>query len=169
MGRMRVFWNETNDQPPASLTATRVWIESRLRSRLHLPRITVPPSVCTIATSGLTKLTSVRSKISRVPVYPAIEDLLMRRGDLPAAAHHRSVVADEKGVVAERRSERLPVARAQRVEHLSVHSADRALVCGPLLVGSGVAVHGSELPSCEWAVRLRGFEEDPGDLVRCLQ
>jgi hypothetical protein len=79
-------------------------------------------------------------------LHPAIEDVLMRRGDLLPAAHHRSVEADEQGVVAERRRERLPVARAPRLEHPSVQSADRALVCGPLLVGSGVAVHGSELP-----------------------
>jgi hypothetical protein len=68
-------------------------------------------------------------------LHPAIEDVLMRRGDLLPAAHHRSVEADEQGVFAERRRERLPVARAPGVEHLSVQSADRALVCGPLFVG----------------------------------
>jgi hypothetical protein len=77
--------------------------------------------------------------------HPTVKDLLMRCGDLLAAAHHRSVESDEQRVLAERRRVRLSVARAPRLEHSPVQRADRALVRAFLLVGSAVAVHGSEV------------------------
>jgi hypothetical protein len=42
-----------------------------------------------------------------------------------------------------------------------VQSADRALVCGSLLFGSGVAIHGSELPfrSTSWLVAASENDE----------
>ncbi|MGH3673414.1 MAG: hypothetical protein ACRDSH_22775 [Pseudonocardiaceae bacterium] len=43
-GSMRVFWNDTNDQLPASRTATRVWIESRCGVGIDLLRRIVAPT-----------------------------------------------------------------------------------------------------------------------------
>jgi hypothetical protein len=77
---------------------------------------------------------------------PAIEELLMDRGNLLAPAHHRSVKADEQSVVAKRSREFLTVSGTPGIKHALMHSPNLALVGGSFLV-SVVAVHGPELPS----------------------
>src|SRR5215207_542111 len=68
MGRTLVLWNAAKRHSASSRTATSVWIESRSGEGFVLPRVTVPPVVCTRATSELRNVTLRTRPVSRVPL-----------------------------------------------------------------------------------------------------
>src|ERR671918_1009955 len=84
---------------PSCLVATSVWIESRPGDGSDLPRITVPPSACIRATSGLRNRTPSTFPTSRLPFEPLVEELLVKRGDLSAPFEVLPVETDQIAVL----------------------------------------------------------------------
>jgi hypothetical protein len=127
IGRIRVFWKATNDHVSPSRTATSVWIESR-SGRLRLPAGDRPTGGMddghVVAHEG--DVSALRDQPAAL--HPAVEELLVRIGDLAPAFENAAVEPAEPRVLAERGGEGRARALVPAVEDALMERTDLLLI-----------------------------------------